>query len=249
MSISNCGHDEKGGYSGGKAGDQTGTEYCVRAWYNRPWDCVLRHPDGKVRSDIAKLARQAAENDKVGYDQSQRTTFWKQLKAATDYLPANIKVACEADCSSSTAAVVKAVGYRQKDAKLKGVSIDLWTGNMRSALKAAGFEVLTDAKYRNSQDYLLPGDILLNEQHHVAINLTKGSKAGGSAAAKAKEGETLYRVTAKSGLNCRKGPGTKCAVTRVLSSNATVRVKSVSSGWAKTAKGDYCSTQYLSETS
>lgn len=25
--ISNCGHDERGKYSGGKAGDQTGTEW------------------------------------------------------------------------------------------------------------------------------------------------------------------------------------------------------------------------------
>ena len=27
--ISNCGHDENGRYSGGKAGDQTGTEWQV----------------------------------------------------------------------------------------------------------------------------------------------------------------------------------------------------------------------------
>ena len=42
--ISNCGHDERGKYSGGKAGDQTGTEWQVINWYNRPWKCVLRHP-------------------------------------------------------------------------------------------------------------------------------------------------------------------------------------------------------------
>lgn len=27
--ISNCGHDENNRYSGGKAGDQTGTEYRI----------------------------------------------------------------------------------------------------------------------------------------------------------------------------------------------------------------------------
>ena len=43
--ISNCGHDENNRYSGGKAGDQTGTEWRVINWYNRPWKCVLRHPD------------------------------------------------------------------------------------------------------------------------------------------------------------------------------------------------------------
>ena len=34
--ISNCGHDENNRYSGGKAGDQTGTEWRVINWYNRP---------------------------------------------------------------------------------------------------------------------------------------------------------------------------------------------------------------------
>lgn len=249
--ISNCGHDENGKYSGGKAGDQTGGEYCLRAWYNRPWDCVLRHPDAKVRADIAKLAKQAAENDLIGYDQSQRGTFWQQLKAASSYLPANIKTACEADCSSSTAAIVKAVGYRRKNAKLKGVSPDLWTGNMRSALKSAGFEVLTADRYTGQDAYLLPGDILLNESHHVAINVTKGAKAGtesGGAAkadAAASSGTASYRVTAASGLNCRKGAGTQYAVTRVLEYGQTVKVQAVSNGWAKTAKGDYCSAQYI----
>lgn len=43
--ISNCGHDENNRYRGGKAGDQTGTEWRVINWYNRPWKCVLRHPN------------------------------------------------------------------------------------------------------------------------------------------------------------------------------------------------------------
>ena len=47
--ISNCGHDENNRYSGGKAGDQTGTEWRVINWYNRPWKCVLRHPDAATR--------------------------------------------------------------------------------------------------------------------------------------------------------------------------------------------------------
>ena len=53
--ISNCGHDENGRYSGGKAGDQTGTEWQVINWYSRPWKCVLRHPNAKVRAMIASM--------------------------------------------------------------------------------------------------------------------------------------------------------------------------------------------------
>ena len=61
--ISNCGHDENNRYSGGKAGDQTGTEWRVINWYNRPWKCVLRHPDAKVRKMIASMAKAAAVNN------------------------------------------------------------------------------------------------------------------------------------------------------------------------------------------
>ena len=84
--ISNCGHDENNRYRGGKAGDQTGTEWRVINWYNRPWKCVLRHPDAKVRKMIASMAKAAAVNNKIGYDQSERYTFWEHLKASNTTL-------------------------------------------------------------------------------------------------------------------------------------------------------------------
>ena len=97
--ISNCGKDENGRYTGGYSGDQTGREWQIINWYNRPWDCVIRHPDAEVGKMIAKLARAAAKNDYIGYDQWQRTTFFDQLQK-NDYKVNNIKTKCEADCSS-----------------------------------------------------------------------------------------------------------------------------------------------------
>ena len=41
--IANSGYDEHGKYSGGTAGDQTGKEWRIIPYYNRPWNCVLRH--------------------------------------------------------------------------------------------------------------------------------------------------------------------------------------------------------------
>ena len=175
--ISNCGHDERNKYSGGKAGDQTGGEWAVIDWYNRPWNCVLRHPDPKVRAEIAKLARAAAENDLIGYDQGDRYTFWQHLEASS-YDPMKITVACEVDCSAGVAAIVKAVGYRLNIDELKKVSIYDYTGNLRADLKNHGFEVLVASKYLTSAVYLLSGDILLLESHHTAVNLTDGSKSG-----------------------------------------------------------------------
>lgn len=178
--ISNCGKDERGTYSGGQAGDQTGGEYALIPWYNRPWSCVLRHPDQSTRAMIALLATAAAQNNKIGYDQSQRNTFWQQLQAA-GYDPARIATPCEADCSSSTAAIIKAAGYRLGNKSMQAVRYDLTTHGMRSALKNAGFVVLTDPKYLTSDAYLLAGDILLNDASHAAINTTTGSHAGGGA--------------------------------------------------------------------
>lgn len=173
--ISNCGKDENGRYSGGKAGDQTGKEYCIREWYDRPWSCVIRHPNTEVGMDLAEVARSAAKNDHVGYNQSKRGTYFEQLKA-TKWHPSKIMVNCEADCSSSTCANVVAVGHRLGMKELQKVNPGLTTRNLKPALKEAGFKILTDTKYTKSQEYLLPGDILLSEGHHVAINVSKGNR-------------------------------------------------------------------------
>lgn len=206
--ISNCGHDENGKYSGGAAGDQTGTEWEIRTWYNRPWNCVLRHPDRNVGNMLADLARKAAQNNLVGYDQNQRGTYWQHLKAS-NYDPAQITIKCEADCSSGVAANVKAAGYRLGIKALQIVSADCYTGNLRAALKAAGFDVLTASKYLTSDAYLLPGDILLYEGHHTATNLDTGSKAGSSTPSTpvsedtytVRSGDTLSEIAAAWGVS------------------------------------------------
>ena len=175
--ISNSGSDENGNYTGGQAGDQTGKEWQMRSWYNRPWSCVLRFPDQKVALKIAQLAIDAALNDKVGYDQSQNRTYLSQLKTV-GWEPSKITVACEADCSAGVCANITAAGYLLGIPALQKHT-GTYTGNMRSALTKAGFTLLTDSKYLTSGDYLLPGDILLNDGHHTATNVTIGSKVKG----------------------------------------------------------------------
>lgn len=169
--ISNSGGDEKGGTKGGKAGDQTGKEWQLRAWYKRPWSVVLRYPDQAVALKIAELGIAAALNDKIGYDQSQRTTYWSQLKKA-GYDPSKITTACEEDCTAGVSANVKAAGYIFGIKKLEDIAINTYSGNMKSRFVAAGFIALTASKYLTSGDYLLPGDILLYEGHHAATNVT-----------------------------------------------------------------------------
>ena len=172
--ISNSGSDEYGGYTGGEAGDQTQIQWRLMIWYSRPWNCVLRHPNRTVGNKISELAIKAAKNDKIGYDQGERYTYWSKLQAA-NYDPSKITAVCESDCSAGVIANTKAAGYILGIDKLKNIWAT-YTGNMRQAYKEAGFEVLTDSKYLNSPDYLLPGDILLNDVHHVATCVSTGSK-------------------------------------------------------------------------
>ena len=174
--IANSGHDENGRYRGGKAGDQTGGEFAVIPWYNRPWTCVLRYPNKIVAADIAYCARAAAENDMVGYDQNERATFWEALARTPGYDPAKITIPCEDDCTAGVATCVKAAGLRKGDAMLRKIDPDYyWSGNMRDGFKMLGFQVLTDSKYLTSDRYLLPGDVLLYDNHHAAINLDVGA--------------------------------------------------------------------------
>ena len=171
--IENCGHDENKKYKGGKAGDQTGDEMVLRTWYNRPWTSCLHFPDPDVRILIARLAIASALNNNIGYDQGNRTSFWNELKKV-DYNPTLIKTPCEADCTSSTTAIVKAAGFLCDVKSLQNLPLSITSRNMRAKFSAAGFVVRTEPRYLNTPDNLAPGDILLYDGHHAAINVTVG---------------------------------------------------------------------------
>ena len=174
--IANSGSDERGKASGGKPGDQTGKEWQLKPWYNRPWSVVLRYPDSFVGMKIAKLGIAAALNPHIGYDQSQRKTYWYELEKV-GYDPSLITTDCEEDCTAGVTANAKAAGYLLNIKKLKDLRIDTYSVNMRSRFVAAGFKALTDDKHLYSCDYLLPGDILLFEGRHAATNITFGKYA------------------------------------------------------------------------
>ena len=209
--LANSGHDEHGRYSGGLPGDQTGTEWQVRQWYNRPWNCVLRYPDPVVGNKIAELSRAAALNDHIGYNQGKRMTYLAELERA-NWQPGMIRVDCEQDCSSGVIANTIAAGYLLGIDALKHIGKRAtYTGNMRQAYKDAGFEVLTDGKYLSSNRYLMPGDILLNDAHHVAVNLDTGIAVKMEQTAeksKLSQNPKWVGECTASLLNVRSGPGT-----------------------------------------
>lgn len=195
VKISNSGSDENGNYKNGKAGDQNGREWCIRDWYNRPWNCVLRHPLAEVRACIATLAYKAAQNDNIGYDQNQRDSYGVAL-AKADYDPSKITTPVESDCSKGVIDNVKATGYILGMPELQHLEAT-YTGNMRAGFAKAGFLVLTESKYLTSGDYLMAGDIVLNDAHHTATVVTNGVKSGNETNSMplVKDGSTGYAVS------------------------------------------------------
>lgn len=169
--------DERGRASGGAAGDQTGLEVKVGRWYYFRQNVVLRFKDRAKAKKAAQICRGIANNNKVGYDQNQRTTLYQEL-ARVGWDPARITKPVETDCSAMVAAIVTAAGIK--------VSKDLWTGNMRSALYGTGaFYLYTGSAYTESDRLLMTGDIILNESSHVIMALEDGpgvSKSTGSTA-------------------------------------------------------------------
>lgn len=167
VKIGHAASDESGKYSNGKAGDQTGKEVCIRTWYNRPWNKVVRPKNTGVALKIAKTCVDACNNNNIGYDQNQRTTLYTQA-IKFDFDLTKITTPCECDCSSLVAVCVNAAGIK--------VSKDIYTGNMVAALKNTGsFDVLIDKKYLTSASLLKVGDILVYEGHHTAIVVDIGN--------------------------------------------------------------------------
>ena len=173
--IAHASHDENGKYKGGNAGDQTGTEVCIRVWYNRPWNYVIRCKDTSMREKIAYAMERACTNVKIGYDQNQRNTLLTHARKV-GYDPGKVTTACETDCSALVTLACIYAGIKENDLYIAGNSATTTTLKTR-LIKTGKFEILTDSKYLKSSDYLLRGDILLYEGHHVAVAIDNGSKS------------------------------------------------------------------------
>lgn len=148
-----------------KAGDQTGKEVCVRSWYSKPWDIMLRYPDKTIAAKAAAAAVKLANSNLVGYDQSERNTLYKALKAVNFDVDAYIKTGkkTESDCSSFVYAVFACFVPGMRSDSNAPV-----TSTMRNHYKKWGFDVFTGSGYLSGNN-LLNGDILVKESAHTAI--------------------------------------------------------------------------------
>ena len=174
--IAHASIDENGKARNGKAADQTGKEVCIRSWYNKPWNCVIRFTDASMREKIARCMENAANNNHIGYDQNQRNTLLTKARKY-NYDVSKVNEDCETDCSALVSVACMYAGIPESALTLNGNCAT--TRTLRPILKASGeVEIYTTPLYVSKSDKLMRGDILLKEGAHVAV-VVKGNDLKG----------------------------------------------------------------------
>lgn len=167
--------DERGKITGGQAGNQSGWELNIRTWYANGWTLVLRPKRREIARKMALACRAAIANPHIGYDQYQRNTLRYFAKLAR-WLLDKITDDCETDCSALMAVCAEAAGVNMEPAYTAGNAPATFQMRQQWA-KTGEFEILTDQKYLTSADYLLEGDVLVNESRHTVMVLSDGKYA------------------------------------------------------------------------
>lgn len=264
IKIGHASIDENGHAQGGKAGDQSGKEVCIRTWYDKPWAFLLRYPDAAVAEKAAKACEAGCANANIGYDQWQRNTAHTAAQKI-GYDLSKISSPVETDCSAFVTLCYLCAGVKALEYPANGNAPT--TATMRAAFNKAGFRTYTDGKYLNGTEYLRRGDILVKPGSHTVMVLDDGAKVstqkevqkeGAStdgiqiAQSYAKDVSGAYRTT--TGLNLRAGAGKEWNVLKVLKQGEAVRCwgyynmsNSIKWLYVTTADGTagYCSIAYL----
>lgn len=158
--IGHASIDENGNIAGGAVGDQTKKEICIRPWYNKPWNVVLKCTDTVLAKKAAAIMKKICADPNYGYDQSQRLTAYNAIKKNNWEITG---AKGEADCSSLICLVYILAG-------IGDLLPSHTTRSLRKALLATGkFVEYTDISHINSDKYAQEGDVYLSEGHHVVM--------------------------------------------------------------------------------
>ena len=223
--------DENGKLIGGQAGDQTGQEVAVEAWYRHDkGGVVIRAKDAAVRERIAQCMEAACANNNIGYDQS---TSWDLYDKAKQYRwdCSKVNTPVETDCSNL---VRVCVAYAlQRDIS--------WfsTANEVEVLDATDeFEIIREPKCTESSAYQMRGDILCTTvQGHTVVVLDDGSKveceiisAGNTTLC----GTGIGTAISKQAMHVRDGESTSATSYTIILAGVAVEVLALTaSGWYK----------------
>ena len=262
--IGHASGDERGKLRGGKAGEQNGREVYTRNWYNRPWTYVIEFIDPEMAEKAAYCMERACANVNIGYNQDKRNTLLVEARKY-GYDPGKVTKKVDTDCSALVALCCMYAGIPEE--ALKSGNNSAYTGNLRTLLKKTGkVRIYTDKKRLTSGNYNHRGAILLNEGHHVAIQLTDGpnvsprikkedskKETSGSIATSSPAGasttttvttESIGEVTSE-GLNIRSKAGTDNKVVGTLKKGDYVYITKEQDGWAYVNGEGWASLKFI----
>ena len=168
--IGSARHDENGTYSGGRNGDQDGTEVSTQTYYvhTKGWRLV-RAKDPIIANRIAAAMKEACDNPHIGYDQRDRNLIAKVKQYGS---LAKIAVDCDTDCCD----LVRACVY-QATGKDCG---DCYTATEAESLQKLGiFEATVEV---TASTVLYNGDILVTKTKGHTVIVVSGRPRSEAAA-------------------------------------------------------------------
>lgn len=164
MRIGHASIDENKNIKNGKAGDQTGKEVCIRTYYDKNWDFVLRPKSPEMAEKAAKACEALCANNHIGYDQNERNNIIKDLEALNWNYNAITKDT-ECDCSSLMTACALCAG-----AKINYKGNAPHTSSMKARFKESkDYDVIQFVSPKHTN--LKRGDILVKEGSHTVMVL------------------------------------------------------------------------------
>jgi len=254
--IAHAIRNEKGTYTGGKKGDQTGKEILVEDYYPHPKGQVLIRPiDPKAADIVARTAEAIAKNKNFGYGQGTdyRNSGFYELKKV-DFKPEKVNVPCGLDCSKLSMASLYAAGIE---------TLNFYTHNAEEKIGKTGkVKILKDKIHSNGSKHIKRGDLINTRtgvSGHIRVALTDGSAENSdfdkSKVAKAKSNSKSLSGTYKatSNLNLRYGAGTSKGKILTIPKGEEVKCYGnytmvSKSKWVLVQYGEYtgfCSKKYL----
>lgn len=148
-----------------KAGDQTGSEVCIRSYYSKPWHTILRAKDNNVAQAMAKHCENGCNNPNIGYDQSQRNTA-HDLAKKVNYDLSKIVTPCETDCSAFMTLCAICAGVKELEYTTNAPT----TSTMVNAFNKTGkFQTITGSGIVNDPKYMKRGDVLVGNGHTAMV--------------------------------------------------------------------------------
>lgn len=159
--------NEFGKLSGGKPGDQTGSEVGTGAWYNGGWLYMYRAKSKETRLKIAKAMMDTCKNNNIGYniDKPNRFAAWDNAENNNHNI-AGIEKKGDTTCSQAVSMCMRAAGIPKKYAP-RFCDIATLTKVMKEDTEY--FTKHTSKSYLTTSANLQAGDILISSHHTVIV--------------------------------------------------------------------------------